>query len=586
MRRRLAVGTSGALALLLVLSVAGGWEFARSTRLTDSLSRTDTPALVAAAQLEEALVSQETAVRGYGLTGQRSFLQPYTDGLVTQRRETAVLRSLLTDDTPASGELDALLAQVETWQSRFARPIAVAPQGAPVALAAQRADEGKREFDTVRAAGDRLQQALTTRRDKSRADLRRADTERDWIFGFIAAVIALLAVLVFVALRRGVTRPLGRLAYDVRTIADGRFDHVVTPTGPSDIRALALDVEYMRDRMVEALALRDLAHARLDEQTADLRRSNAELEQFAYVASHDLQEPLRKVASFCQLLERRYADQLDERAVQYIGFAVDGANRMQTLINDLLAFSRVGRVHAETAEVDLEELFARTVESHSLAIADAGAEITHDPLPVVHGDATQLGMLLQNLLSNALKFRSPDRPPRIDVSVVPRSEDEWEFAVTDNGIGIAPEFAERVFVIFQRLHTRDDYPGNGIGLALCKKIVDFHGGAIAIDPEHEQGTRFVFTLPRSASSADQLEAELLDAGVLDAGVLDVGSPGVASSDGASSDPVPAGAAGAAGDSAGGDGTTAARAADSGGARGAGDAEGVPDGDARAEGAER
>ena len=500
-RRWVTVGTCTALAVLMGLAAAGGWVFARSTRLTDNLADLNTPSLVSAAQLEEALVNQETAVRGYGLTGQRSFLDPYTEGLAAQRADTATLRRLLAHDVRAGADLQAMLARVETWQSRIARPIAAAPAGAPVALAAQRAEEGKQDFDAVRTAGDRLNRTLTERRDRSRADLRRADAERDWIFGFIAAVIAVLAVLVFVGLRRGVTRPLGRLSYDVRTVADGDFGHLLTPTGPADIRALALDVDFMRGRLVETLALRDLARARLDEQAADLRRSNAELEQFAYVASHDLQEPLRKVASFCQLLERRYADQLDERAVQYIGFAVDGANRMQTLINDLLAFSRVGRVHAETSEVDLERLYAATVESLSLAIADADAEVSHDPLPVVHGDATQLGMLFQNLLSNAVKFRDPDRPPRIHVSVAPRSEEEWEFAVTDNGIGIAAEFAERVFVIFQRLHTRDAYPGNGIGLALCKKIVDFHGGTIAIDLAHEPGTRFVFTLPRRAEEA-------------------------------------------------------------------------------------
>ncbi|WP_372461591.1 sensor histidine kinase [Actinacidiphila acidipaludis] len=498
MRRWLTVGTCAALAVLVALSVAGGWVFARSTRLTDNLSDSVTPAQVAAVQLDEALVNQETAVRGYGLTGQRSFLQPYIEGLASQRAQTATLRQLLAHDTRTAADLNAMLLRVETWQSRVARPIAAAPAGAPVALATQRADEGKREFDAVRTAGDRLESTLAERRDRARADLRRADAERDWIFGFIAAVIAVLVVLIFAGLRRGVTGPLTRLSHDVRTVADGDFAHLLTPAGPADIRALALDVDYMRGRLVETLALRDLARARLDEQTADLRRSNAELEQFAYVASHDLQEPLRKVASFCQLLERRYADQLDERAVQYIGFAVDGANRMQTLINDLLAFSRVGRVHAETSEVDLEALYGRTVESLSLAIADADAEVTHDPLPVVKGDATQLGMLFQNLLSNAVKFRAPDRPPRIHLSVTAASDEEWEFAVTDNGIGIAAEFAERVFVIFQRLHTRDAYPGNGIGLALCKKIVDFHGGTIAIDLQHEPGTRFVFTLPRRA----------------------------------------------------------------------------------------
>jgi light-regulated signal transduction histidine kinase (bacteriophytochrome) len=176
-------------------------------------------------------------------------------------------------------------------------------------------------------------------------------------------------------------------------------------------------------------------------------------------------------------------------------------------------------VHAETTAVDLEALYARTAESLSLAVADADAELTHDPLPVVSGDTTQLGMLLQNLLSNAIKFRAPDRPPRIHLSVEPDGEGMWRFAVADNGIGIAQEFAERVFVIFQRLHTRDAYPGNGIGLALCKKIVDFHGGTVRIDAEHSPGTRIVFTLPRRAEESPTGSTDHgMDAGVEGAGL--------------------------------------------------------------------
>jgi signal transduction histidine kinase len=387
-----------------------------------------------------------------------------------------------------------LLDRARTWQQRVALPVAAAPGGAPIPLATERADEGKKEFDAVRTSSAHLQQTLQAARDHGRDDLRGVRDLRNWIFSLIALLIVVMTGLVFAGLRRGVTRPLGLLSVDVRKVAEGHFGHTVSAIGPADLRSLAQDVESMRERLVAELAFSDAARDRLDEQATDLRRSNAELEQFAYVASHDLQEPLRKVASFCQLLQRRYGDQLDDRAGQYIEFAVDGANRMQTLINDLLAFSRVGRLHSDTATVDLEQLFVRTVDTLSVVVEEAGAEVTHDPLPVVTGDATQLGMLLQNLVSNAIKFRSPDRPGRVHVSV-DRQGDLWSLAIADNGIGIAPEFAEKVFVIFQRLHTRDAYPGNGIGLALCKKIVEFHGGAITIDPDHDPGTRIVFTLP-------------------------------------------------------------------------------------------
>ncbi|MYW00146.1 ATP-binding protein, partial [Streptomyces sp. SID3343] len=216
--------------------------------------------------------------------------------------------------------------------------------------------------------------------------------------------------------------------------------------------------------------------------------------QFAYVASHDLQEPLRKVASFCGLLHKRYTGKLDERADQYIGFAVDGAVRMQALIDHLLAFSRVGRDAAPAVPVDLEAVYATVVGDLAITIEETGADLTHDPLPTVSGDRTHLSLVVQNLLANAIKFRKPDEPVRVRMRTE-RDGDVWRISVTDNGIGIDPADAERVFVIFQRLHTREAYPGHGMGLAMCKKIVEYHGGTIGIDPEYTAGTRIVFTLP-------------------------------------------------------------------------------------------
>ncbi len=249
----------------------------------------------------------------------------------------------------------------------------------------------------------------------------------------------------------------------------------------------------MRRRLVYELAFTEEARLRLDAQAADLQRSNAELEQFAYVASHDLQEPLRKVSSFTQLLKRRYGSQLDERADQYIDFAVDGANRMQVLINDLLNFSRVGRVHNAHQSVDLGRTVDETLSALSVPIEEAGAEITHDPLPTLVADPSQMVMLWQNLIGNAVKFRRPGEAPRVHIAAA-REDGLWRFTVTDNGIGIPPEYAEKIFVIFQRLHTKDVYSGSGIGLAMCKKIVEFHGGAITIDPDYRDGARITFTL--------------------------------------------------------------------------------------------
>ncbi len=516
-RQLLTTGVVVALVVLAVLAVAGGIFLNRAGSIGDQLLNRDTPAIVASTQLENALVDQETGVRGYGLSGQHDFLEPYTQGWTQQQTAVRRLHQLLPADSDAGRDLVTALDRVKRWQDDFARPIVAARPVDVVPLSKARADRGKSEFDAVRGALAAEQEQLRGEEARAMSDRSAIDTERTAVFAAIAAVLLALAVLVFVALRRGVTGPLEQLSQDVRRVARGDFAHPVRGSGPADLYRLARDVDRMRERLSAELEFSNQARDRLDEQATDLRRSNAELEQFAYVASHDLQEPLRKVASFCQLLERRYAEQLDDRARQYIGFAVDGANRMQGLINDLLEFSRVGRLHTDHGPVDLDALLTRTEDSLSVVLEESGAQLRHDPLPTVHGDATQLGMMLQNLVSNAVKFRSPDRPPRIDVTVERRGA-LWEIAVADNGIGIEATYAEKVFVIFQRLHTRETYPGNGIGLALCKKIVEYHGGTIALDPGHGPGARIVLTLPVA-------DGDLPDEGLPDADSAAAGGRG-------------------------------------------------------------
>jgi light-regulated signal transduction histidine kinase (bacteriophytochrome) len=251
----------------------------------------------------------------------------------------------------------------------------------------------------------------------------------------------------------------------------------------------------MRLRIATEVAELEAARAELDERARDLARSNTDLEQFAYVASHDLQEPLRKVTSFCQLLQRRYEGQLDERADQYIEFAVDGARRMQTLINDLLTFSRVGRTTTSFVPVDTNEIARRAAADLDNAVSEAEAVIEVGKLPTVSGDPTLLLMLFRNLVGNAIKFRA-DRDPIVEISST-QDGDRWQFEFADNGIGIEPEYADKIFVIFQRLHGREVFSGTGIGLALAKKIVEFHGGRIWLDtaPRGEPGTAIRFTLP-------------------------------------------------------------------------------------------
>ncbi|MBM3315974.1 hypothetical protein FJY71_09120, partial [candidate division WOR-3 bacterium] len=304
------------------------------------------------------------------------------------------------------------------------------------------------------------------------------------------AAIALVAIAVAVL----VTRPLRRLA---RSMEDG---------SPEPIRRLVRDrsefgqLARLVDRffeqkaeLVNEVAERKRAMDALEKKEVELKRSNAELEQFAYVASHDLQEPLRMVGSYTQLLSRRYQGKLDKDADEFIGFAVDGVTRMQRLINDLLQFSRVGTRGREPQPVESAAVLDRALLNLKLALEDKGAEVTRGPLPRVMADDRQLEQLFQNLVGNAVKFQR-EGTPKVHVRAE-RSNGGWMFSVRDNGIGIDRQYADRIFQVFQRLHTRDEFPGTGIGLAVCKKIVERHGGRIWVESEPGSGADFRFTLP-------------------------------------------------------------------------------------------
>ncbi|MEZ5183347.1 MAG: ATP-binding protein [Acidimicrobiales bacterium] len=494
----LAVVAGGLVLLLGVVAVWTGFASlldARS-RVFDRLE----PSLIDSERLTAALLDQETGIRGYALARDERMLDPYRDGRDAEQQLVVALRSRFVDQAGGAALADQLAtveAGAAAWREEFAEPVLAGevPDGDLDAAILR----SKASFDEVRADLDEFQDAVVVAHDEARADLEEATTR---LVATVVVAIGLLAALGAGGawfLRRRVVRPLAELVESTDAVAAGQLEEPIRVDGPAEIEHLANQVSSMRDRIVAELAAVEAARAELDERAAELARSNDDLEQFAYVASHDLQEPLRKVASFCQLIEQRYGDQLDERGRSYIEFAVDGAKRMQALISDLLDFSRVGRTADRFVPCDLRALALEAIDAARSSAPDATFEV--GDLPIVAGDPSLYGALLQNLVGNAIKYRSPDRPLAVVLDAEPRPGDDgepgsWAISFADNGIGIEPRFRERVFVIFQRLHGRDAFEGTGIGLALCKKIVEFSGGQIWIDePPDGVGTQVRFTLP-------------------------------------------------------------------------------------------
>ena len=512
LRRRL--GAVAAAVGLLLLAVVGAsvLQLLQVREHQDQVTEDYYAAITLSQEQFIWMVDAETAVRGYALTGDPSTLEPLDVG-DRNRRSTARIEAALAGDEATLAALDRAQASASRWFTEWAQPT-IDGVGAGDPVTVEDVGAGKVLFDQVRADFDGYLAELRVHRLAANQALEDS-TER--LFGAVllsALVAGASALALWAALRRWVLRPVRDLAAETRVVSDGDLGHPVAGSGPQELLVLAADVEGMRQRLVAQVTAAeassrelDLARRRLEQRSEDLARSNRDLEQFAYVASHDLQEPLRKVASFCQLLQKRYGGQLDDRADQYIEFAVDGAKRMQQLINDLLVFSRVGRSGPASAEgpgatADLADCLRRALLALETAVEESGAVVTSDPLPVVPGQAGLLTQLLQNLVANAVKFRAPDRPPRVHVGARRLPDgDCWELSVADNGIGVEPQYAERVFVIFQRLHAKEEYGGTGIGLALCKRIVEHHGGAIWLEPRGGEGTTIRWTLPALPATA-------------------------------------------------------------------------------------
>jgi signal transduction histidine kinase len=409
------------------------------------------------------LIDAETGQRGYIITGEKSYLEPYNDARAQVNRNVAELRVLTADNPIQQRALNLMEPAIATMLSTLQDRIEIQDRdGLSAAAEVVRMGSAKLHMDEIRAliAGMMLEEngLLKSRSEEADASLRKTR------FVIVAGEVLGIAFLCLAG-----------------AIVGQEMMH--RKWAEEEVRQLNTDLER---RVAERTA-------ELDERAKELARSNAELQQFAYVASHDLQEPLRMVASFTQLLAKRYKGKLDDDAQEFINYAVDGATRMQTLISDLLTYARIGTQGKPLVPTDCEALFNRVLESLKFAIEESGTVISRDPLPVVMADPQQLGQLFQNLLTNAIKFRGVE-PPRVKISVE-RNGSDWKISVRDNGIGIPQEHADRIFVIFQRLHTKTEYPGTGIGLSICKKIVERHGGRIWVEPSQGGGSTFLFTIP-------------------------------------------------------------------------------------------
>ncbi len=495
LRRRVAAAFGLVAVLLVVLTAVTASSLVNfADRGQEVIDRWE-PAAATSQALVADLVNQETGIRGFALSSRPEFLQPFSQYSSKEAADLALLQHDLRGHAGALARLRSFQQAVDDWRTRTALPlIALVQAKDPRARSQVDNDEGKARFDVIRARGTALSSAVHTLSERAQGSRQHARALTIAALATAAALIALAGLFLWRGLHRWVLIPVERLAEQTRDLTEGDLNRPIAVWGPPEFVFLGRDVELMRQRVADELHRAEAARAELVARSAELSRSNDDLEQFAYVASHDLSEPLRKVSNFCQLLERQYSSQLDEKARQYIDFAVDGAKRMQTLINDLLGFSRVGRTTEGFVEVDLSAVMDSVVAELSDEIAASDAVISYDGLPTVPGSPALLDALLANLVGNAVKYRGTE-PPRVTISA-DRAEDGWLFTVTDNGIGIQPQYAERIFAIFQRLHLRDEYGGTGIGLALCRKIVEFHGGRIWLDSDYSAtGATFRFTLP-------------------------------------------------------------------------------------------
>ncbi len=493
------------LALLLFLVGLSLYNF-RLLGQASAYSTRSYQTLFQSEALLQALLNMETGVRGFLVTGEEPFLDPYDQGRANFATHLANTRELVATVPEQLVRLDELERLQQKWKDTLLQPAIERRRSAQnleeaLATAGERANERKTAMDEMRNVIRRIEDqenTLLTARG-AQVQQRRHTFETILWGGGLFSILLTGALALFAA----------RTAQQVAT-AKASLE-----TSNAQLTRAKAEVEAENEQ-------RRAAEEKLEAAVEDLKRSNAELEQFAYVASHDLQEPLRAVAGCVQVLQKRYGGKLDARADQFIEHAVDGAQRMQNLINDLLAYSRVGTHGKEFGAVSMDKTTDHALQNLSERISETGVEVTRDELPEVWGDGGQLELVLQNLVSNSLKFRGETQPqihigyelrhvesaPDETTDGAPQMsvEPQHVFSVRDNGLGIEPQYFERIFVMFQRLHTRTEFPGTGIGLAICKKIVERHGGTIGVQSTPDEGATFWFSLPVHVANETKVEA--------------------------------------------------------------------------------
>jgi PAS domain S-box-containing protein len=439
------------------------WSFIKQKETTERVAQSR----LILQKLETVLSSvkdAETGQRGYLLTGQESYLEPYNLAIKQIEPQIQQLKTLTIADPYQQQQLAILKPLIAQKLAELKETIDLKKnQRVEAAVSVVLTNRGEALMDQIR---NTIQQMQIEKNEQLQNWLKaREETVKRGQLTFLVGI--LLSLFAFYLVYRAIGQ-----------------ETIERKQAEASLKQLNDELE----------ARVHLATAELKEANANLLRSNTELEQFAYVASHDLQEPLRAVNSYAQLIVRKYQGNLDAKADKYLGYIMEGATRMQQLISDLLSFSRVGTHGKPLEPTDCEVVLRQVLDNLKVAIAENNAAVTHDPLPTVMGDETQLIQLLQNLICNGIKFRR-EEPPQVHISAMQR-DNGWEFSVRDNGIGMESEYFERIFTIFQRLHSKSEYPGTGIGLAVCKKIVERHGGRIWVESTPGVGTTFYFTIPQ------------------------------------------------------------------------------------------